>query len=262
MRYDTPADADDFDPWVVRTMLDPMSPLFHEARYLLTNEAEINDTALYHSVLAAVATGNNTRSGIASYIGRKSIDIAHPLTVLEDIGLLTHEVDACRANRSSYRIVEPLITFYHAVMRPDWPELEHSRNLEQIWAHARKRFDANVLGPHFERLCREWTWYMAPPSLFGDQPNRVASGTVADPTNRTRHELDIVAFGLADDGSSPLLAIGEAKWNDMMGQRHLDRLRRVRFLLVQQGRPGAAEASLACYSGAGFTEPLEELAAA
>ena len=261
VRHDTPADADDFDPRVVRTVLDPMSPLFREARYLLVNEAEISDTALYYSVLAAVATGNNTRGGISAYIGRKPTDIAHPLTVLEDIGLLTREVDAFRANRSSYRIAEPLISFYHAVMRPVWPELEHSRNLERTWTRARKRFDANVLGPHFERLCREWTWFMAPPSLFGEHANRVASGTVADPANRTGHELDVVAFGLADDNSSPLLAIGEAKWNDVMGLGHLDRLRRTRSLLVEQGRPGAAEAKLACYSGAGFTEPLEDLAA-
>jgi hypothetical protein len=101
---------------------------------------------------------------------------------------------------------------------------------------------------------------MAPPSLFGDHPNRVAS--VADPANRRSHELDIVAFGLADDNSSPLLAIGEAKWNDVMGLGHLDRLRRIGSLLAEQGRSGAAEAKLACYSGAGFTEPLEDLAAA
>ena len=31
---------------MVRTVLDPMSPLFREARYLLANEAEISNTAL------------------------------------------------------------------------------------------------------------------------------------------------------------------------------------------------------------------------
>jgi hypothetical protein len=39
--------------------------LFREARYLLAEEADIRDTALYHSVLAAVAQGNSTRGGIA-----------------------------------------------------------------------------------------------------------------------------------------------------------------------------------------------------
>jgi hypothetical protein len=52
---DVPATLDDFDPWLCRTVLSPLSPLFREARYLLAEEAEIRDTALYHSVLAAVA---------------------------------------------------------------------------------------------------------------------------------------------------------------------------------------------------------------
>jgi len=66
-------------------------------------------------VLAAVAEGNATRGGIANYVGRKATDIAHPVNVLEDAGLLTREADAFRENRSTFRITEPLIIFYHAV---------------------------------------------------------------------------------------------------------------------------------------------------
>lgn len=139
-------------------------------------------------------------------------------------------------------------------MRPVRLELEHSRDLERIWSSFHKRFTGNVLGPHYERLCREWTLHMAPADLFGDHPNRVASGTVSDPANKTGHELGAVAFALADDDSSPLPALGEAKWNDAMGLGHLDRLRRIRTLLTEQGRLGAAEAKLACYSGVGFTD--------
>ncbi|HSL07023.1 MAG TPA: hypothetical protein VK887_03500 [Pseudonocardiaceae bacterium] len=36
---DAPAGADDFDAWVVRTVLNPASPLFKEARYLLSGGA-------------------------------------------------------------------------------------------------------------------------------------------------------------------------------------------------------------------------------
>jgi hypothetical protein len=78
---DVPATLDDFDDWLCRTVLSPLSPLFREARYLLAEEADIRETALYHSVLAAVATGNSTRGGIANYIGRKSVDISHALNV-------------------------------------------------------------------------------------------------------------------------------------------------------------------------------------
>ncbi len=104
---DVPADLEGFDEWICRTVLSPFSPLFREARYLLAEEADIRDTALYHSVLAAVAQGNTTRGGIAGYIGRKSVDISHPLNVLEDSHLLVREADVFRAGKSQYRITEP-----------------------------------------------------------------------------------------------------------------------------------------------------------
>jgi hypothetical protein len=45
-----------------------------------------------------------------------------------------------------------------------------------------------------------------------------------------------------------------------MGLAHLTRLRRARDLLSAKGEQ-TADAVLACYSGAGFTEELRELAA-
>jgi len=48
---DDPASLADFDPWVLRTVLNPQLPLFREARYLLAEEADIRDTASYHAVL-------------------------------------------------------------------------------------------------------------------------------------------------------------------------------------------------------------------
>ncbi|WP_206443273.1 ATP-binding protein [Candidatus Protofrankia californiensis] len=261
-RDDVPAGSDDFDPWVVRTVLSPASPLFREARYLLADEVDLRDTGLYHSVLAAIAAGNTNRGGIASYLGRKSGDLAHPLTVLEDCGMITRESDAFRNNRTHFRIVEPLLTFYHAVMRPIWSDLEHTRDATRLWQRSQRRFVGNVMGPHFEHICRYWTRHLASAEHFGDYPNRVGAGTVNDPANRASHELDVVAFGLDDDNHAPLIAIGEAKWGETMGVGHLDRLHRIRALLVAQGRPGAETVKLACYSGAGFSAELQELAGA
>jgi hypothetical protein len=58
--FDAPDGRGDFDAWLLRTVLNPQSPLFREARYLLAEETEIRDPALYHSVLAAIADGNRT----------------------------------------------------------------------------------------------------------------------------------------------------------------------------------------------------------
>ncbi len=154
LRGDSPASLDDFGSWVTRSVLNAQSPLFREARYVLAEEPDIRDAGLLHSVLAAVAEGNGHRGGISNYLGRKAADIAHPLNVLEDAGLLLREADLFRDNRTTYRIAEPLVTFYHAVMRPAWSLLDRPGNAARVWQTSQRRFVSNVVGPHFEQICR------------------------------------------------------------------------------------------------------------
>lgn len=251
-RGDSPVDADDFDDWVVRTVLNPETPLFREARYLLAEEPDLRHTTLYLSVLAAVAEGNATRGGMASYLERRAVDIAHPINVLEDTGLLRRDADVFRDNRSAYRIAEPLIRFYHAVMRPVWDQLERPGNGARVWQASRRRFVSNVLGPRFEQLCRDWALFHADPDLFGGLPARVGHGVVRDPRGRTGHEVDVAVVGVADGTRPPLLAIGEAKWNDTMGAGHVERLRHIRDLIGAAGRYDTGDTRLVLFSGAGF----------
>jgi len=253
-RGDTPSGPDDFDDWVIRTVLNPESPLFREARYLLAEEPDLRDTALYLSVLAAVADGNATRGGMAGYLERKSTDIAHPINVLEDAGLLHRDADVFRDNRPTYRIAEPLIAFYHAIMRPVWDQLERPGSAARVWQASGRRFVSNVLGPHFEQVCRDWALHHADPDLLGGLPARVGHGVVHDPRARTGNEVDVAVVGIADGTKPPLLAIGEAKWNDTMGIAHVERLQRIRDLIAASGRYDTSRTRLLCFSGAGFND--------
>jgi AAA+ ATPase superfamily predicted ATPase len=259
-RGDTPHGPADFDDWVARTVLNPETPLFREARYLVAEEPDLRDTALYLSVLTAVARGNATRGGIANYLERKAADLTHPINVLEDAGLLHRDADVFRENRPTYRIADPLIRFYHAVMRPSWSQLEFPGAAARVWQASRRRFVSNVLGPHFEQVCREWALHHADPDLFGGLPARVGHGIVHDPRSRSNHEVDAAVIGIADDGKTPLLAIGEAKWNDTMGIGHLDRLRHIRSLIAQAGRYDTTATRLLCFSGTGFNDRLRQAA--
>lgn len=252
-RGDAPTGPDDFDAWVVRTVMNPETPLFREPRYLLAEEPELRDPALYLSVLGAVADGNATRGGIASYLERKASDIAHPINVLEDVGLLYRDADVFRDNRSTYRISEPLIRFYHAIMRPVWGQLERPGAAYRVWRASGRRFISNVLGPHFEQVCRDWALHHADPLLFDGLPARVGHGVVHDGTTRTNYEVDVAVIGIAEGGGKPpLLAIGEAKWNDTMGAGHLARLRTIRDVITRNGKYDTSRTRLLCFSGAGF----------
>ena len=251
---DLPRSVEDFDPWVLRTVLSPVNPLFREARYLLEEELEVRDSALYHSVLAAVAAGNGTRGGIANYVGRKATDIGHHLTVLEDSGLVRRQQDVFRARRSTYRVAEPLVVFYQVVMRPQWGLLESGR-ARNVWEAARARFLSQVVGPHFEQLCRDFA-LLAPADLFGELPGEIGSGVVPDHSRRTQIEIDVVVLAPAVPGRRrKLLSLGEVKWGETMGRRHVERLDRARQLLSADY--DTSDTVLACYSGAGFEPGLD-----
>ncbi len=253
-----PRSVTDLDAWVTENVLSRFSPLFREARYLLAEEPDIRDSAVYYSVLSAVAEGNGTRGGIAGYLERKATDISHHLSVLEDAGLLARDVDVFRPGRSVYRISEPLIAFYHAIMRPEWSRLERRGQAAQVWRDSAHRFATGVVGPRFEQICRDWMQVYASPEVNGIPVSQVGSGLVNDAEQKKSHEVDVAAFGNDPDGRRVLLAIGEAKWAETIGTGHLARLRRIRELLVRAGQPGAETARLLLFGGA---EPAAQLRA-
>lgn len=257
VRDDAPSGLSDFDAWVCRSVLNPQVPLFREARYLLAEEVDARDPGLFHSVLGAIAGGNTTNGAIASYIGRKSAEIAHPLNVLEDCHLIARQPDVFRRGRSTYRITEPLITFYQAIMRPRWTELDLGGG-ERVWDESASRFRSQVAGPHFEHICREWA---ATTDAFGEPAGEVGSGVASDPRSRAQIEVDVAVLSPDWPGEPRrVLSLGEAKWEKIMGLRHLDRLARARDLLGGRGW-NTASAILACYSGAGFDASLQAAAA-
>jgi uncharacterized protein len=86
-----------------------------------------------------------------------------------------------------------------------------------------------VVGPHFETLCREFA--LRPDAgLFNGLVGAVAASTVPDPANRTQIQLDVVVLAPRLPGERRrVLSLGEAKWNKVMG------LRRARDLLSRKG---------------------------
>jgi uncharacterized protein len=253
-----PRSVADLDRWVTENVLSRFSPLFREARYLLAEEPDIRDNAVYHSVLSAVAEGNGTRGGIANYLERKATDISHHLSVLEDAGLLARDIDVFRPGRSIYRISEPLIAFYHAIMRPEWSRLERRGQATQVWRDSRHRFVTSVVGPRFEQICRDWVQDYAPLEINGIPVSQVGSGLVNDSEQKKSLQIDVAAFGNAPEGRRVLLAIGEAKWAETISTGHLGRLNRIKDLLIRTGQPGAETARLLLFSS---TEPSPQLRA-
>lgn len=250
---DPPSHVEDFGRWLAAGVCNPASALFREDDYLLAEERGLNERALYHSVLSAIAAGNHSETKIAAALGRERQALAWPLRVLVEGGFVVRADDALRQRRPSYRIAEPMVRFHHVVTRPDLARFEERRAAE-AWADAQHRFSTHVLGPHFEDLARRWTARYASAQTTGGRLLRVGATQINDPAGRSQIEVDVVGVLAGDSVEVGLL--GEAKCgSEPAGVGVLARLERARALLATRA-PLAAAVKLAVFSAGGFDRAL------
>ena len=245
----------DLGRWLAAGPLNPSSAMFREDEYLLTEERSLTDRALYHSVVRAIAEGSTTQATISAFLGREQRAVQHPLKALEEAGFVTRTADALRDRRPIYRLTDPIVRFHHVVTRRDLARFEERRTLD-AWADAQPRFATHVLGPHFEDIARAFTFSYAAVATVGGRVATVGPAVINDPDARTQHELDVVALGRNPNGSSTVLALGEAKHTRV--KRTPADLRRLEHLrdLATVRNPSSAEAKLLLFSASGFERNL------
>lgn len=250
---DQPTSLADLDAWIVRRLLNPSTAYFREGRVLLAEEPDVTDLILYFSVLSAIADGKTRRGQIAATLGRPESALAHPLTVLQQTRLIERNQDALRANRSTFRICEPMLRFHQLVIAPNEGRLVR-RQGAGIWTEVADTVSSRIYGPHFEDVARQWTAVHASTATLGGRASNVGTTVVSCRRHRCQHEVDVVALERAPGAPDRVLAIGEAKWHaDPVGTDELERLRHVRELL-----PSAASGvRLVLFSRSGFTTELE-----
>jgi hypothetical protein len=251
-----PASEGDLGAWLAEGILNPSHALFREPDFVLAEEPAITDRAIYQSALAAIAGGRRTSGAIAAALGRPETSMTHVLDGLERAGFIERADDVLRARRPTVRILDPLLRFHHAVVRPDARRFE-ARRTTDAWRDAGARFATGVVGPAFEEIARAWTWAHASEATLGGRPTHVGSTVIANPAGRAQLEVDVVAIDRATPGADGprVLFLGEAKASaTARGIGDLRRLERARELL--RGRVDVAAARLAIFGLGGFDREL------
>jgi hypothetical protein len=252
--HSVPSSIEEFDAWVVEEVLSPASALFREDEWLLGEQRGLENRALYLSVLSAVSGGSCTQSAISNELGRSQQSVQHPLDALVRSGFLDKDDDVVRQRRPVYRITDPIIRFHQVVRHPRVALFEDRRGTE-AWADSQPSFKSLVLGPHFEKLAREYVRRVGE-AMIGTPIVTVGTTVINDREERAAHQLDIVALG---PGTGPrhrvIEAIGEAKLREL-DAGDLSRLERMRTVLH-----GAKDAHIVLVSTSGFTGGLKKEAA-
>jgi hypothetical protein len=157
---------------------------------------------------------------------------------LQTAGFVTPVHDVLRQRSSRLTLSDPIVRFYNAIMWRYLPDLEE-RRAAQVWEASAETFRAQVLGPHFEQLAREWTARFSAHEGVGEPVGAVGHTVVNDAAGRSRHEIDVVALAAGEPlfAKEPrVLLLGEAKYNTRPRTiNDLRRLEHLRALLVGRG---------------------------
>ena len=260
-----PTCPEDLARWLAATVLNPSHALFREDEYLLREDPRITAEAPYYSLLQAIAAGRTSQGHIAAAVGRAPGDIVHHLKVMTTAGFLVRDHDLLTTRRPSYRIADPIVRFHHLVTRRHMALLEDRRAVE-VWSRSVATYRSNVVGPHFESICRRWVNRYASPETLGGPTGPAHPIQVKDRDRRRSFAMDIAAASLRPvdtrrhGGRVVIQAIGEAK-TTRLGTTDLARLDRITDLLARHKRTSPApNIKRLLFSLKGFTPDLSAAA--
>lgn len=243
--------------WLVATVLNPSHVLFREDDYLLREDPRVTDEATYYSLLQAVSDGRTSPAKIAEALGRTSNDISHHLGVMTTAGFVVRHEDLLAGRRPVYRVADPIVRFHHLINRRHRARLEDRQALE-VWPEAEATYRSQIVGPHFESMCRLWVDRYASEETLGGLADRSASVQVNDRRHRQNFELDVVALRRdPQEGKTRTIQLVGAAKAYQLGTDALARLDGLADLLA--GRPGVTLSPTAkrlLFSAQGFTPEL------
>ena len=252
-----PTRRDDLPKWLASTVLNPSHVLFREDDYLLREDPRVTDEAAYYSLLQAVADGRTSPAKIAETMGKASNDISHHLGVMTTAGFIVRHEDLLADRRPVYRIADPIVRFHHLINRRHQARLEDRRALD-VWSDADATYRSQVVGPHFESICRRWVDQYAAEETLGGPADTSASVQVNDRRRRQAFELDVVALrqGKQVGKTKTVQLVGEAKAYrlDVDALTRLDHL--ADLLASRSGVTLSPTAKRLLFSVQGFTPEL------
>ncbi len=228
---DLPCDLSDFPRWVAERVLSPAATLHHEATTLLAEDPTLSAASqmLHHSILGVIANGAVTAGAIANHLRRQVANLDPALKRLVAAGFVVRHEDPVRGRRPLYALADPFLQFHHAVIEPH-TSLLRSRNPRELWnQRLAATFDSRVRGPVFEEQARTWVRRFASASTVGGTAEYI--GPSAANIEGVEHQLDVIAAvdaGATEPSARTVIAIGEAKAGERIGDgqlRHLERAR-------------------------------------
>lgn len=204
--------AETFSENVARLFFDPYGLLYGEPGMLLRQE--LNEPALYASILDAVAAGATRPQAIADKAHVSQNSVGKYLQTLESLGIIERRVplgeNPAHSRRGVYRIADPFFAYWYRFVSPAAGAVETGAGgLVAAASTSGPDFDTYV-GGRFEDVCLQWVRRQNALGRLGFVATSFGSWWGTDPTVRERADIDIVA----SDAHGTHVLLGECKWRN------------------------------------------------
>lgn len=241
-------------------VLSPLSPLFDEAREVLS--MELTSAATHFSLLGALAGARSlewsdlvARSRVEESIASRYIRILEDLHIVRSANPV---LAAVNARRRRYRLADPFIRFwfrfvfaYQADLTAGLPPQDHyDRNVAP--------FLAEHTGVAFEDICRTWVRHRYP----------TITDTVGPWWGMARHDLRKAKVRLTEEidvvgaRREKVTVVGECRWQRrQMGREVLTDLVDYKLPALAQSGVDVSAVMIVLFSRSGFRRDLQEAAA-
>lgn len=202
-----------FDKILSRFFLEPNAIFEEEVEKIITMEFGRRKKT-YYSILAAIANGKNTLTGIASELSLKSTSITRQLNELLNFFELVKKESQVIGKKSLYIVKHPLIEFW---FRFFYKNISAYKKRDPIFLKYLKENINSFFGRKFEDVCLKLIEkYELIPIKFtkiGKQWGKIKG----KPKGENTYEIDILAI---NEQSKELLA-AECKWQSRVNAERL-----------------------------------------
>lgn len=220
---------------VARLLFDPFGLLFEEPQMLLRQE--LNEPALYTSILDAIASGATRPRQISDRSGVSPSSVSKYLQTLESLGIVERKIpfgeNPVRSRKGLYRIRDPFYAFWYRFVSPYTGAIETGSGEMTASQVAVGQALETYVGDRFEDVCLQWVERQNVKGKLGFMATTFGKWWGTDSIARERADVDVVVA----DASRAHMLLGECKWRN-----DFDETKAVR-LLAQRADAFAGEAS-------------------
>ena len=145
---------------IKRSILRKGSALYSEVEFLMRQE--LRETAVYNSIVQAVALDATQLNGIAQRTMAPAQKASVYIRNLIEMGILVRELpvgaglqERSKAQRGLYRVADNFFRFWYAYVFSNWSALE-ARDADGVWEHEVAPSLNEFASAPFEDVCRAW----------------------------------------------------------------------------------------------------------